>query len=361
VGLFDWITGQFIEVIEWVDDSSDTMVYRFPTYNREIKYGAKLIVRESQVAIFVNEGVVADVLEAGIYELETKNLPILTSLQHWHHGFNSPFKAEVYFINTKRFTNLKWGTRNPIMVRDPEFSMVRIRAFGTYEIRVIEPKLFMVEIVGTDGHFVVDEIDEQLKNLIVTNFATVLGKSRVPILDLVSNYDKFSKFITKNIAPQFREYGLELTKVLIENISLPESLERALDERATREIAGDLDDNIKYQVGNALKEGRGSISDIIGMQVGFSFAKDVVENIDSSSVKSKKDMPPPLPDREVISYYVAINGESKGPFSSKEVDKMVADGDIKRDTLMWKKGLDSWVEAKKLIEESFREVPPPLP
>ncbi len=361
VGLFDWITGQFIEVIEWVDDSSDTMVYRFPTYNREIKYGAKLIVRESQVAIFVNEGVVADVLEAGIYELETKNLPILTSLQHWHHGFNSPFKAEVYFINTKRFTNLKWGTRNPIMVRDPEFSMVRIRAFGTYEIRVIEPKLFMVEIVGTDGHFVVDEIDEQLKNLIVTNFATVLGKSRVPILDLVSNYDKFSKFITKNIAPQFREYGLELTKVLIENISLPESLERALDERATREIAGDLDDNIKYQVGNALKEGRGSISDIIGMQVGFSFAKDVVENIDSSSVKSKKDMPPPLPDREVISYYVAINGESKGPFSSKEVDKMVADGDIKRDTLMWKKGLDSWVEAKELIEESFREVPPPLP
>ena len=361
VGLFDWITGQFIEVIEWVDDSSDTMVYRFPTYNREIKYGAKLIVRESQVAIFVNEGVVADVLEAGIYELETKNLPILTSLQHWHHGFNSPFKAEVYFINTKRFTNLKWGTRNPIMVRDPEFSMVRIRAFGTYEIRVIEPKLFMVEIVGTDGHFVVDEIDEQLKNLIVTNFATVLGKSRVPILDLVSNYDKFSKFITKNIAPQFREYGLELTKVLIENISLPESLERALDERATREIAGDLDENIKYQVGNALKEGRGSISDIIGMQVGFSFAKDVVENIDSSSVKSKKDMPPPLPDREVINYYVAINGESKGPFSSKEVDKMVADGDIKRDTLMWKKGLDSWVEAKKLIEESFREVPPPLP
>lgn len=361
VGLFDWITGQFIEVIEWVDDSSDTMVYRFPTYNREIKYGAKLIVRESQVAIFVNEGVVADVLEAGIYELETKNLPILTSLQHWHHGFNSPFKAEVYFINTKRFTNLKWGTRNPIMVRDPEFSMVRIRAFGTYEIRVIEPKLFMVEIVGTDGHFVVDEIDEQLKNLIVTNFATVLGKSRVPILDLVSNYDKFSKFITKNIAPQFREYGLELTKVLIENISLPESLERALDERATREIAGDLDDNIKYQVGNALKEGRGSISDIIGMQVGFSFAKDVVENIDSNSVKSKKDMPPPLPDREVISYYVAINGESKGPFSSKEVDKMVADGDIKRDTLMWKKGLDSWVEAKELIEESFREVPPPLP
>jgi len=311
--------------------------------------------------IFVNEGVVADVLEAGIYELETKNLPILTSLQNWHHGFNSPFKAEVYFINTKRFTNLKWGTRNPIMVRDPEFSMVRIRAFGTYEIRVIEPKLFMVEIVGTDGHFVVDEIDEQLKNLIVTNFATVLGKSRVPILDLVSNYDKFSKFITKNIAPQFREYGLELTKVLIENISLPESLERALDERATREIAGDLDDNIKYQVGNALKEGRGSISDIIGMQVGFSFAKDVVENIDSNSVKSKKDMPPPLPDREVISYYVAINGESKGPFSSKEVDKMVADGDIKRDTLMWKKGLDSWVEAKELIEESFREVPPPLP
>jgi membrane protease subunit (stomatin/prohibitin family) len=366
MGLFDWLSGQFIEVIEWVDDSHDTMVYRFPTYNREIKYGAKLTVRESQVAVFVNEGVVADVLGPGIYELETKNLPILTSLQHWDHGFNSPFKAEVYFINTKRFTNLKWGTRNPIMVRDPEFSMVRLRAFGTYEIRIVDPKLFMTEIVGTDGHFTIDEIDEQLRNLIVSNFATVLGKSKIPILDLVSNYDNFSKFITQNIAPQFREYGLELTKVLIENISLPENVEKALDERTSREVTGDLDDNLKYQAGKALKEGKGPISDLIGMQVGFSFAKEMMEDKkekkeEAPSKSQANDMPPPLPTQKIVKYYVAIDGESKGPFKLEEIEKMIVDGVIKRDTLMWKKGLDNWTKAEELIKEQFNQVPPPLP
>jgi len=364
MGLFDWISGQFIEVIEWVDDSHDTMVYRFPTYNREIKYGAKLTVRESQVAVFVNEGVVADVLGPGIYELETKNLPILTSLQHWDHGFNSPFKAEVYFINTKRFTNLKWGTRNPIMVRDPEFSMVRLRAFGTYEIRIVDPKLFMVEIVGTDGHFTVDEIDEQLRNLIVSNFATVLGKSRIPILDLVSNYDNFSKFITQNIAPQFREYGLELTKILIENISLPENVEKALDERTSREVTGNLDDNLKYQAGNALKEGKGGISDIIGMQMGFTFAKEMMEDKKEKREEGgskMEEMPPPLPTKEVVKYYVAMGGESKGPFEIDKIEELVAKGEIKRDTLMWKKGLDSWIKAEELVKELFNQVPPPLP
>ena len=148
MGLFDWFFGQFIDVIEWTDDSQDTMVYRFQRHGNEIKYGAKLIVRESQVSVFVNEGEIADILGPGTYELETKNLPILTSLQHWDHSFISPFKAEVYFVNTKRFTDLKWGTKNPIMIRDPEFDMVRLRAFGTYEIRVQDPKQFILEIVG---------------------------------------------------------------------------------------------------------------------------------------------------------------------------------------------------------------------
>jgi len=199
MGFFDWAFGQFIDVIEWTDDSHDTMVYRFPRQNKEIKYGAKLTVRESQVAIFVNEGVIADVLSPGIYELETKNLPIMTSLQHWDHAFNSPFKAEVYFVNTKRFTDLKWGTKNPIMVRDPEFSMVRLRAFGTYEIRITDPKRFMNEIVGTDQHFTVDEIDEQLTNLIVSKFTTILGESNIPVLDLASNYEKFSEYVSEKI------------------------------------------------------------------------------------------------------------------------------------------------------------------
>ncbi|HHS93592.1 MAG TPA: antifreeze protein, partial [Campylobacterales bacterium] len=280
MGLFDWIFGQFIDVIEWTDDSQDTMVYRFPRHNHEIKYGAKLTVRESQMAIFVNEGVIADVLEPGIYELETKNLPIMTSLEHWDHAFNSPFKAEVYFINTKRFTDLKWGTKNPIMVRDPEFSMVRLRAFGTYEIRIVDPKQFMNEIVGTDNHFTVDEIDDQLTNLIISKFTTVIGESDIPILDMASNYEKFSEYILEKIAPYFGEYGLSLTKILVENISLPEEVEKALDKRSSREITGDLDENIKYQTGEALsKDGSSSMGDMVGMGAGIAVGQTMAESL----------------------------------------------------------------------------------
>ena len=229
MGLFSWLFGQFIDVIEWTDNSQDTMVYRFNRQGNEIKYGAKLTVRESQMAVFVNEGVIADILGPGIYELETKNIPILTSLQHWDHGFNSPFKAEVYFISTKRFIDLKWGTKNPIMVRDPEFDMVRLRAFGTYEIRINDAKTFLNEIVGTDGHFTTDEVEAQLTNLIVSKFATIMGQDDTPALDLAANYEKFGTYITEHMAPSFTEYGLELTRMLVENISLPEEVEKAID------------------------------------------------------------------------------------------------------------------------------------
>ena len=248
MGLFSWLFGQFIDVIEWTDNSQNTMVYRFNRQGNEIKYGAKLIVRESQIAVFVNEGQIADVLGPGIYELETNNIPILTNLQHWDHGFNSPFKAEVYFLSTKRFTNLKWGTKNPIMVRDPEFSMVRLRAFGTYEIRIDDPKTFLQEIVGTDGHFTTDEIEAQLTNLIVSKFAIIMGEDGTPVLDLAGSYEKFGRYITERISPYFKEYGLELTKILVENISLPDEVEKAIDVRSSREITGDLNKHINTKV-----------------------------------------------------------------------------------------------------------------
>ena len=184
MGLFSRLFSEFIDVIEWTDDSSDTMVYRFERYGNEIKYGAKLIVRESQVAVFVNEGEVADVLSPGTYALETKNLPVLTTLQYWDHGFNSPFKAEVYFINTRRFTDLKWGTKQPLMIRDAEFGGMRIRAFGTYSVRVTDATRFIREIAGTEGVFTTDEISNQLRNLITSRFATIVGSTNVPVLDL---------------------------------------------------------------------------------------------------------------------------------------------------------------------------------
>ncbi|SFV67074.1 Putative virion core protein (lumpy skin disease virus) [hydrothermal vent metagenome] len=358
MGLFDWITGQFIDVIEWTDDSHDTMVYRFDREDHEIKYGAKLTVRESQVAIFVNEGVIADVLKPGIYELETNNLPIITSLQHWDHGFNSPFKAEVYFVNTKRFTDLKWGTKNPIMVRDPEFSMVRLRAFGTYEIRISDPEHFLKEIVGTDGHFTVDEIDEQLRNLILSKFATILGESNIPVLDLASNYENFSNYVSERIAPHFGEYGLELTKILVENISLPNEVEKALDKRTSREVTGDLDKHLKYQTGEALGNSGGggsSIGDMIGMGAGIALGQEMTNKI------SLKDTPPKLPARDETSYHIAVDDVSEGPYDVKTIKNLIEKGTIKRDTLVWRKGLEDWKPAKSILKEYFDNTPPPLP
>ncbi len=360
MGLFDWVFGQFIEVIEWTDDSHDTMVYRFPTYNNEIKYGAKLTVRESQVAVFVNEGVVADILEPGIYELETKNLPIMTSLEHWDHGFNSPFKAEVYFVNTKRFTDLKWGTKNPIMVRDPEFSMVRLRAFGTYEIRITDAKQFMNEIVGTDNHFTVDEIDDQLTNLIVSKFTTILGESKIPILDLASNYEKFSEYISQKIAPYFGEYGLHLTKILVENISLPSNVEEAFDKRSSREITGNLDEYIKYQTGEALdSESSGSMGDMIGMGAGIALGQSMAESLSKNSVD--KHTPPPLPQLNSKQYYIALSDEREGPYDIRTIQLFIREDKIKKETLVWTKGLEDWVEAYTILGEYFNATPPPLP
>jgi len=361
MGLFDWMFEQFIDVIEWTDDSHDTMVYRFPRHNNEIKYGAKLTVRESQMAIFVNEGVIADVLGPGIYELETKNLPIMTSIQHWDHAFNSPFKAEVYFVNTKRFTDLKWGTKNPIMVRDPEFSMVRLRAFGTYEIRITDPKVFMNEIVGTDNHFTVDEIDNQLTNLIVTKFTSVVGGSKLPVLDMASNYEKFSEYIAEKISPYFKEYGLELTKILVENISLPENVEKALDKRTSRELTGDLDAHIQYQMGEALgnENGGGSMSEMVGMGAGLALGQEMAQKM--AQKKVDKNTPPPLPSVNTTMYHIALDDVQEGPYDIRTIQLYITKGTIKKDTLVWTEGLKEWTVAETVLEKYFQSTPPPLP
>ena len=359
MGLLDWFSSQLIDVIEWTDDSHQTMVYRFPRHNHEIKYGAKLTVRESQMVVFVNEGVVADVLGPGLYELETKNLPIITSLEHWDHGFDSPFKAEIYFVNTKRFTDLKWGTKNPVMVRDPEFSMVRLRAFGTYEIRITDPQQFMNEIVGTDGHFTIDEIDDQLSNLIISKFTTILGESAIPILDLASNYENFSNFISEKISYHFGEYGLELTKIFIENISLPDEVEKALDKRTSRELTGNLHSNIEYQTGEALGSGKGNISDMVGMGAGIALGQEMTKKL--TQAKIDKNTPPPLPEINYTMYHVALEDTPEGPYDIRTIQKYIRDGRIKRDTLIWKDGLKDWVEAESLLKKYFGQTPPPLP
>ncbi len=358
MGLFDWIFGQFIDVIDWTDDTHDTMVWRFPRQGNAIKYGAKLIVRESQIAVFVNEGQIADILTPGTYELETNNLPILTDLQHWDHGFNSPFKAEVYFLSTKRFTDLKWGTKNPIMVRDSEFDMVRLRAFGTYEIRLDDPETFLKEIVGTDGHFTTDEIEGQLSNLIVSKLAVILGKDDTPVLDLAANYETFGQFITEGIAPFFQEYGLELTKILVENISLPEAVQQALDRRTSRAITGDLDANLKYQAAEAMGKtsGGGTMGDMVGMGAGVAMGQMMADALKPGH-ESASATPPPPPD--IKHYFVSIDGRSEGPFGLDEMRSMIAEGTLTRDTYVWREDLDGWKEAAHVVGGLFPPPPPP--
>src|SRR5262249_55423093 len=214
----------------------------------------KLIVRESQVAAFVNEGRLADVFSPGTYTLETKNLPILSTLRGWKYGFSSPFKAEVYFVSTRAFTGWKWGTKNPIMLRDAEFGPVRLRAFGTFGLRVSDPPTFLRQFVGTDGRFTVEELGDQLRDMVVARFGDILGESRIPALDLAGNYDELGKFVMDRIRPDFAGFGLEMVALVVENISLPPEVEAAIDKRSSMGVIGNLNAYAQYQAANAMEE-----------------------------------------------------------------------------------------------------------
>ncbi|RMD94805.1 MAG: antifreeze protein, partial [Alphaproteobacteria bacterium] len=268
MGILDFLSGEFIDVIEWTDDTRDTLVWRFEREGHAIKYGAKLTVRPGQVAVFVHEGEVADVFPPGLYMLETSNLPILTTLQHWDHGFESPFKSEVYFVSTTRFADLRWGTRNPVMLRDPEFGPVRIRAFGTYAIRVRDAARFLVEIVGTDGEFTMDEIAFQLRNIIVAEFSRAIAASGIPVLDMAANTADLGRLVAAAIAPQLAEYGLEMPEFHVENISLPEAVEKVLDARSSMGIVGDLGRYTQFQAAQAMTEAARNPAGAMGAGLG---------------------------------------------------------------------------------------------
>ena len=245
---------QFIEVIEWLDESKDTLLYRFPVAGQEIKNGAQLIVRESQAAVFVFEGQVADVFTPGRYTVEGGNTPILSKLGAWKYGFNSPIKSEVYFVNTKQFTDMKWGTSNPIMLRDADFGIVRLRAFGAYSLRVADPGEFIKQIAGTNAQFQTEDIDGQLKRAIVTEFSDALGEMKIPALDLAAQYKELGEAIRAKINEDFRGYGLEVTKFYIENISLPPEVEEAMDKRASMGALGDAQKYMQFQAADALRD-----------------------------------------------------------------------------------------------------------
>ncbi|HZA67483.1 MAG TPA: SPFH domain-containing protein [Geminicoccaceae bacterium] len=363
MALMDKIFGEFVDVIEWTDDTQDTMVYRFERYGNEIKYGAMLTVRESQAAVLVNEGEIADVFTPGMYELRTANLPILSTLQNWQHGFESPFKAEVYFFNTKRFTDLKWGTKNPIIVRDPEFGAVRLRAFGTYVIRIADPATFLREIVGTDGRFTTDEITNQLRNLIVSRFAGVIASSGIPVLDLAANYEQLGQFVTGRIAPEFANYGLELTKLLVENVSLPPEVEQALDRRTSMGMVGDLRKYTQFQAAEAMRAAAenpgGDAGAGVGMGMGMAMAKQIGDAIAGQATGAAT--PPPIPTER--SFYVVRNGQQAGPFPASELQRQIQAGELTRSSLVWTQGMSEWSSAEAVpdLAHLFAATPPPIP
>lgn len=258
MSILDKVTGaamnQFIEVIEWLDNTGNTMVYRFPVAGQEIKNDAQLIVRESQAAVFVFEGQVADVFGPGRYSIDGGNTPILSKLGAWKYGFNSPFKSEVYFVNTKQFTDMKWGTSNPVMLRDADFGIVRLRAFGAYSLRVADPSEFIKQIAGTNAQFQTGDIDGQLKRSIVTEFSDALGELKIPALDLAAQYKEMGDAIRGKMNEEFKDWGLEITKFFVENISLPPEVEAAMDKRASMGALGDAQKYMQFQAADALRD-----------------------------------------------------------------------------------------------------------
>ena len=375
MGILDFLSGQFIDVIHWVDDTRDTMVWRFDREGHEIKYGAKLTVREGQAAVFVHEGQLADVFGPGLYFLETNNMPILTTLQHWDHGFKSPFKSEIYFVNTTRFNDLKWGTKNPIMARDPEFGPVRLRAFGTYAMRVTDPARFMAEIVGTDGEFTADEISFQIRNVIVQEFSRMIAGSGIPVLDMAANTADLGKMVATAIAPKIAEYGLTLPEFYIENISLPEEVEKVLDKRTSMGIVGDMNRYMQFnaaegmaQPGSAMGAGMGAA---MGAGMGMAMAQPHVAAGPWGAAPAAMQAPaappmappaPPPPSPDTV-WHIAENGATKGPFSTASLGRMAADGSLTRDTLVWTAGQDGWQRAEDVaaVARLFTVLPPPPP
>ena len=366
--IWDMLKGELIDVIDWTDDTRDTIVYRFQRRDNAIKYGAKLTVREGQAAVFVHEGQLADVFQPGLYQLETNNMPIMTTLQHWDHGFSSPFKSEIYFVSTRRFQDLKWGTKNPIMMRDPEFGPVRMRAFGTYSIRVSDPGLFLQEVVGTDGEFTIDEIQFQLRNVLVARFSNALASSGIPVLDLAGNTDQMAEYLKNRVAPEIAQYGVEIASLFVENVSLPEAVEQAMDKRTSMGVIGDLGKYAQFQAAESMRAAAenpsgGGMGEGLGMGMGMAMANQMAGGAGpwGQPAAAPPSAPPP-PPAEVV-YHIAEAGQTTGPFSLARLGRMVSEGTFSRETLVWGPGFAGWTAAGEVdaLARLFTIAPPPPP
>jgi excisionase family DNA binding protein len=270
MGLMDYLKTQFLEIIQWQDDSRDTISWRFPDEDKEIKRGAQLIVRESQVAQFIYLGQFGDTFGPGKHSLVTDNIPILSTLKGWKYGLESPFKADVYFVNTRLFTGNKWGTANPIMMRDADFGIVRTRAYGTFDFHVVDTKLFLKEVAGTDDHFRLDEFADTMRSRIVSVFTDALARAKVPVLDLAARYTELGEALLPLINPAVTsKYGLEIPSFIVENVSLPPEVEQAIDKRSSMAAVGNLNDYVRFQMAESMTKGGGEAGSMAGTGAGL--------------------------------------------------------------------------------------------
>lgn len=375
MGLLDSIRGEFIDIIEFLDDSRDTIVWRFPRHDNEIKMGAKLVVREGQQAVFVNEGQIADVFEPDTYTLETQNMPVLSTLKGWKYGFDSPFKAEVYFVGTRLYTDLKWGTQNPVTVRDAEFGMVRLRAFGAYALQVVEPAKLLRELVGTDPQFKTDEVSEFLRQTIVSQVGTALATANVPMLDLAANQQTIGTALAGAITTNVADMGLAVPRLVIENISMPPEVEEALDKRTQMGVLGNLDQYTKFQAAEAIGDAAnnpGGAGEGVGLGMGMALGQQMANAIAGQGPQAGQGVqaggpasggaPPPLP-ASAKPWFLAVGGAQVGPVDAKDLPARIAAGELTPTTLVWQEGMPTWAAASELpaLQGLFPATPPPLP
>ena len=363
MGIMDKLRAELVDIIEWVDDSRHTIVWRFPRFRNQIKHGAKLIVRPGQEAVFVHQGKVADVFQEGTHTLTSRNLPILSTLAGWPHGFDSPFKAEVYFVATRQVTDLKWGTPNPVMMRDPDFGPIRLRAFGTYTIKASDPKKLLSELVGTDSSFEADEISELLRSIINSAFADVLADSDVAVLDLASNYRLLAHKIRRNVIGRMQqEFGIDVPQLYIVNISLPAEVEQALDTRTSMSVVGDLGRFQQYQLGKAMPvAAENPAGGLAGAGVGLGMGLAMTPHL-APAPGAYGSPPPPPPPASV--WHLMEGGVSTGPLSIAQVTEAAAAGRLALDTYVWSPGMTNWVRASQVPQIASLvqgSTPPPPP
>jgi membrane protease subunit (stomatin/prohibitin family) len=371
VDLWKKLTGELIDIVEWLDDSNNTLVYRFERMNNEIKYGARLTVREGQMAVFINEGQLADVFKPGMYTLTTQNLPILSTLKGWKYGFESPFKAEVYFVSSRKFTDLKWGTPGPATMRDSEFGIVRATAFGIYTIRVKDPAIFIKDISGTEGRFTTDAIQENLRGKIGLRIKEVMPELGLSIIDLEAKVSVIGNMLRERIGPDFEGMGLELCEVQVQDIGLPEEVEKAIDKRGAIAAVGNLQAYTQYETASAIRDAATTPNSAAGagMGLGAGFAMGgamagqmgAAMNAGAAGMSGASAAPPQLPT--AVSFHVAVNGQQAGPFDMIALQSQATSGGLKRDSLVWKAGMAQWMKAGEVAELSslFANLPPPVP